>query len=647
MATRFTVGRLCPGISRRLLRPQTAEVRVIPVRVKVDMARAAVAADKADTPPVPSADRPDVPAEIPEVKSRFDIRHDYGEQVRQFPIVSLNFDDALEAYKSKTTGEILRALLVFKLCSFDIIVRNNNQLMKLSRRILGKRLFKSCMKGTFYGHFVAGEDQESIKPLIKRMEKFGVGSILDYSVEEDLSRDEAVSAEMDDYNRRRHYYNSCISSAEPEQSEIHSDKYKAHEEFGDRREDVVSARTYFYEDEHKCDENLKIFLNCIKAAGYSSTDGFAAIKLTALGRPQLLLQLSDVLSTTRQFFEALTSAEKKLPWVKRKLTKEVFQNRLEELGVPMSRDESGWWFTWMDQDASGDVDLLEWNQMLKPNHSLRKLFVVPNIETGELEPAMSSITEEEEQQMKNMLQRMNLLAEAAKLQGVRLMVDAEQTYFQPAIARLTVEMMRKFNQERPVIFNTYQCYLKDAYNNLYADMDLARKEGWHFGCKLVRGAYMEQERKRAEAVGYEDPINPDYEATNRMYHKCLDHMLTRIDKYGDINVMVASHNEDTVKHAIQRMRELNISPADQTVYFGQLLGMCDQVSFPLGQAGYPVFKYVPYGPVEEVLPYLSRRAQENSAILKGAYKERMLLWTELKRRLSHLELVHNPDKVKQ
>ncbi|XP_066267867.1 proline dehydrogenase 1, mitochondrial-like [Branchiostoma lanceolatum] len=631
MATRLTVIRLCPGVSRGLLRPQIAEVRVTPVRVKVDMARAAVAAEKDDTSPA------EVPADIPEVKSRFDIRHDYGEQVRQFPTVSLNFDDASEAYKSKTTGEILRSLLVFKLCSFDIIVRNNNQLMKLSRRILGKRLFKMCMKSTFYGHFVAGEDQESIKPLIKRMEKFGVGSILDYSVEEDLSRDEAVTAEMD----------ACVSSAEPEQSEIHSEKFKAHEEFGDRREDVVSARTYFYEDEHKCDENVKIFLNCIKAAGYSSTDGFAAIKLTALGRPQLLLQLSDVLATTRQFFEALTSAEKKLPWVKRKLTKEVFQNRLEELGVPMSRDESGWWFTWMDQDASGDVDLLEWNQMLKPNHSLRKLFVVPNIETGELEPAMSSITEEEEQQMKNMLRRMNMLAEAAKEHGVRLMVDAEQTYFQPAITRLTVEMMRKFNLNRPVIFNTYQCYLKDAYNNLYADMDLARKEGWHFGCKLVRGAYMEQERKRAEAVGYDDPINPDYEATNRMYHKCLDHMLTRIDKYGDINVMVASHNEDTVKHTVQRMRELNISPADQTVYFGQLLGMCDQVSFPLGQAGYPTFKYVPYGPVEEVLPYLSRRAQENSAILKGAYKERMLLWTELKRRLSHLEIVHNPDKVKQ
>ncbi|XP_019620712.1 PREDICTED: proline dehydrogenase 1, mitochondrial-like [Branchiostoma belcheri] len=631
MATRLTVIRLCPGVSRGLLRPQIAEVRVTPVRVKVDMARAAVAADKADAQPA------DVPADVPEVKSRFDIRHDYGEQVRQFPIVSLNFDDALEAYKSKTTREILRALLVFKLCSFDIIVRNNTQLMKLGRRVLGRRLFKNCMKATFYGHFVAGEDQESIKPLIKRMEKFGVGSILDYSVEEDLSRDEAVSAEMD----------SCVSSAEPDQSEIHSEKFKAHEEFGDRREDVVSARTYFYEDEHKCDENVKIFLNCIKAAGYSSTDGFAAIKLTALGRPQLLLQLSDVLSTTRQFFEALTSAEEKLPWVKRKLTKEVFQNRLEELGVPMSRDESGWWFTWMDQDASGDVDLLEWNQMLKPSHSLRKLFVVPNIETGELEPAMSSITEEEEEQMKNMLQRMNMLAEAAQEHGVRLMVDAEQTYFQPAIARLTVEMMRKFNRTRPVIFNTYQCYLKDAYNNLYADMDLARKEGWHFGCKLVRGAYMEQERKRAEAVGYEDPINPDYEATNRMYHKCLDHMLTRIDKYGDINVMVASHNEDTVKHTVQRMRELNISPADQTVYFGQLLGMCDQVSFPLGQAGYPVFKYVPYGPVEEVLPYLSRRAQENSAILKGAYKERSLLWTELTRRLSHLEFTHNPDKVQQ
>lgn len=223
------------------------------------------------------------------------------------------------------------------------------------------------------------------------------------------------------------------------------------------------------------------------------------------------------------------------------------------------------------------------------------------------------------------------------------MVDAEQTYFQPAISTLTVEMQRIYNRGKPVIFNTYQCYLKEAYDIVTMDVELSRREGWFFGAKLVRGAYMYQERSRAEEIGYEDPINPDYETTNVMYHKCLDYILDEIGLNRNANVMVASHNEDTVKHTLRRMNELGLTPTENKVYFGQLLGMCDQISFPLGQAGFPVYKYVPYGPVNEVIPYLSRRAQENRGFMKGSQRERELLWKELKRRLASGQVFYRPQ----
>uniref|UniRef100_A0A8B9Z0V2 Proline dehydrogenase n=1 Tax=Buteo japonicus TaxID=224669 RepID=A0A8B9Z0V2_9AVES len=286
-----------------------------------------------------------------------------------------------------------------------------------------------------------------------------------------------------------------------------------------------------------------------------------------------------------------------------------------------------------------------------------KLFL---FQTGQLEPLLSRFTEEEDLQMKRMLQRMDVLAKVrgcwggecsrwphepnlrvihpqrATEKGVRLMVDAEQSYFQPAISRLTLEMQRRFNRDRAIIFNTYQCYLKVRLDKRLVDVELSRREGWHFGTKLVRGAYMEQERERAAQIGYEDPINPTYEKTNEILvlsYRCLDYILEEIKHNRKANVMVASHNEDTVKFTLHRMIELGIHPSEKKVYFGQLLGMCDQITFPLGQAGFPVYKYVPYGPVNEVLPYLSRRAQENRGFMQRANRERDLLWREVKRRL--------------
>ncbi|XP_072518496.1 proline dehydrogenase 1, mitochondrial [Salminus brasiliensis] len=549
--------------------------------------------------------------------------------------VRVDFDNTHEAYKSKDSLELLRSLLVFKLCSFDYLVDKNKELMDLSKKVLGQRAFEKLMKMTFYGQFVAGEDQDSIKPLMEKNQAFGVGSVLDYSVEEDLTQEEAEKKEME----------SCVSEAEKEShgTDHREKKYKAHRQFGDRRGGVISARTYFYADEAKCDHHMETFIKCIKASAGSSVDGFSAIKMTALGRPQFLLQFSEVLVKWRRFFNLLAAQQGKdgMAVLEQKLELEQLQDSLTKLGVGAKQDIENW-FTGEKLGSSGTIDLLDWNSLINDRTKISNLLVVPNVETGHLEPLLSRFTDEEERQMKRMLQRMDVLAKHAVENGVRLMVDAEQTYFQPAISRLTLEMQRIFNTRKPIIFNTYQCYLKEAYDNVSVDMELSRREGWYFGAKLVRGAYMHQERQRAAEIGYEDPINPDYESTNRMYHRCLEYILEEISHNRMANVMVASHNEDTVKFTLEKMNEMGLSPRENNVFFGQLLGMCDQISFPLGQAGFPVYKYVPYGPVNEVIPYLCRRAQENRGFMKGSQRERSLLYKELKRRLFNGQLLYKP-----
>ncbi|XP_022342294.2 proline dehydrogenase 1, mitochondrial-like isoform X1 [Crassostrea virginica] len=562
--------------------------------------------------------------------------------------LDLSFCNAKEAYRSKTTGEIARGLFVFNMCSIPFLVNHNKTILKWSRKVLGKQLFCKIMKATFYGHFVAGEDQVTIRPLVNNNRRYGVKSILDYSVEEDISSKKAKEAEM----------KSCAPpDAEPLSAQPPSDefvrqrkrvnspevqRFVAHEEFGDRREGVVSARTYFYEDEAKCDENLQTFKECIDAVAGAVTDGsgFIAIKMTALGRPQFLLQLSEVIVSWRNFFERFAGD-------RNKFSEEDFKTTLKDFGVQVTRDDRKRWFTLLDVTCDGEVDLLDWDNLLDINTQMGKHLVVPNVTTGEIQPLVASLQVEEEEQLSKMLLRMNEIAEYAIQKNVRVMVDAEQTYFQPAISRLTIEMMRKFNKEKAVILNTYQCYLKKAFSSVKHDLELSKRENFHFGAKIVRGAYMEQERERAATIGYDDPIQPTFNATSHSYHSVMEEIMNQINQRprGEVAVMVASHNEDTVRFTVQKMKENGIGPQDRLICFGQLLGMCDHISFPLGQAEYSVYKYVPYGPVEEVLPYLSRRAMENRGVLKKVKKEKSLLWQELKRRIRSGELRYNPDKV--
>ncbi|CAG5131662.1 unnamed protein product [Candidula unifasciata] len=562
----------------------------------------------------------------------------------QHPEIDLTFENAREAYKSKRTSEIARALLVFNLCSVNYLVTVNNQkqILKWSRKLLGQRLFTALMKMTFYGHFVAGEDQEAIKPLIMKMRKFGVKSILDYSAEEDLTKEEATEAEMEGCVPQYADVDNTAASSES----VTGSQFRAHEEFGDRREKVTSARTYFYEGEEQCDKNMQIFLNCIDAVSHATEkSGFAAVKLTALGKPQLLLQMSEVLVTIKHFFALIKKTQGEIDEGELRFGLEDFDSRLKDIGVQLKEGEKRTWVSVKDISCDGsEVDLLDWSNLLEINRSLSKLLVVPNLKTGKLQPLVERISEEEEHQMKGMLRRVNTLAKYAQSKEVRVMIDAEQSYFQPAIRRLTMEMMKKFNKDRNVIFGTYQCYTKEAFNDIVVDLDLARREDFYFGAKLVRGAYMDQERERALRIGYEDPINPTYEATTAMMHSVIEEVMRQIHlrPTSRIAVMVATHNEDTVRYTIQKMKEYGIGPNDRLICFGQLFGMCDQVSFPLGQAGYSVYKYVPFGPVEEVLPYLSRRAAENRGVLDKVKKEKRLLRQELVRRILSGQMFYNP-----
>ncbi|XP_077169881.1 hydroxyproline dehydrogenase [Paroedura picta] len=250
------------------------------------------------------------------------------------------------------------------------------------------------------------------------------------------------------------------------------------------------------------------------------------------------------------------------------------------------------------------------------------------------ELSFACLTPEENLHFQKSLSRLRAVAEHAVKEKVRVLVDAEYTYINPALSLVTIAMMAAWNTQAPWIWNTYQAYLKDTLKRLSQDVALAERLGVCFGVKLVRGAYMVKERQWARETGSPERVQPTWEATNESYTRCLDFALDRASRArGRFELIVATHNKASVEHAVQRMKEMDINKEDGPVCFGQLLGMCDHVSLPLGHAGYAVYKSIPYGSVEEVIPYLIRRAHENQSVLQGIREERDLLRSELWRRI--------------
>jgi proline dehydrogenase len=190
-------------------------------------------------------------------------------------------------------------------------------------------------------------------------------------------------------------------------------------------------------------------------------------------------------------------------------------------------------------------------------------------------------------------------------------------------------MMAKYNRERAIVFNTYQLYRTASLPNLKRAFADAVAQRYRLGAKLVRGAYMEKERARAESMGYPDPIQPDKEACDRAFDEGLEFCADNIDR---LDVVCGSHNEQSNRHLAGLMKTRGLSSDDGRVWFAQLYGMSDNISFNLAKAGYRVAKYLPYGPVRSVMPYLFRRAQENTSVAGQSSRELVLIRKELERR---------------
>ncbi|KAE8284265.1 Hydroxyproline dehydrogenase [Larimichthys crocea] len=418
---------------------------------------------------------------------------------------TLAFEDP-SAFRVKSLYELLRALSVFRLCSFPVLVNNCGKLMSIARTLLGRRGFSLLLRPTVYAQFVAGENESEISQSMEKMSLLGMRPMLAVPIEEDLG-----------------------------------------ESTGEKR----------------YDDNMEAMLECVRMSHSNawSKDPMMQLKITALLSPELCVKLTKLIAQQPCDLDLLVRA--------------------------------------MDGEAIS----------------------FPGLDESEVTHFLYG------------LRRLNRIAEAS-VNKVRVLVDAEYTYMNPALTLVTMAMMKKFNKDGAWIWNTYQCYLKESRSLLLEALHLSNNEDFCLGVKLVRGAYMDKERKVAEKEDRLDPIHRCWEDTNDSYNGSLDVMLEAISQKPErYRIIIASHNEESVRRAAKQMEELGIDRDGGSVCFGQLLGMCDHVSLTLAKEGYAVYKSVPYGTVDNTLPYLVRRAQENRTVLQGIRKERDLLRQELYRRM--------------
>eukprot|EP00922_Rhytidocystis_sp_ex-Travisia-forbesii_P044427 GHVS01066271.1.p1 GENE.GHVS01066271.1~~GHVS01066271.1.p1 ORF type:complete len:608 (+),score=90.81 GHVS01066271.1:125-1948(+) len=519
------------------------------------------------------------------------------------PVMS-EFDST--AFRHVSSSKLLGTILVLSACKVKPMVNRSEALLSFSKRVLGEKLTHGLMRKTFFAHFCGGETVEGITGTIEDLKKRGVGSILDYAAEKDVSS-EPVEGEKD----------SCF------------------------------------------EENL----NCSLSAIHISTQqpkAYSAVKLTSIGSPNLLLAASAIVVAVQQLFTMFSEhaagmapqqqEARDVPSLRRsefvsaaKEILNVFQDEAEtvysaihDLGPSYVCDTVEGdsisiygWTEYFSPQKFGSEDIDKWLLKTKPHES--RSAALAQLGGGGGGGTLKALSAEDKIEWEKLCSRVARLGEcAAGYPNARVMVDAEQTFLQPAIDLIVMREQHRSNGKRAVVYNTYQAYLKDSQSRLLADLKRGEHLNHRFGVKLVRGAYLVRERELSQRHGYADPINKDLASSHVSYDACVSMLLDNLDQ---VELLMGTHNENSILKAMNLLQQRGFQPEDAPVSFAQLLGMCDHVSLSLGKAGYSSFKYVPYGPVGEVLPYLLRRAQENSDLLGSSTKEMGLIAQELRRRV--------------
>lgn len=367
---------------------------------------------------------------------------------------SVNFNDAAVSFKSKTMYQLILARIIFTICQIKPIVNYSELMLNKSYKILGERFTNALLRSSFFSHFCGGESEKSIQPTVDYLQRNGVGSILDYAAEAEI----------------------------PE-------KDKEIEKKKDLHQNEIIGRVYDYVDEDRCDMHLETFRQCILSVKAVSPTGFAAIKMTALGNPVLLERMSKMLIELKLLFQKFDP--RNTGYVTRDDFIKIYRSHFKGGIVEEIYDS-------IDINRDGIFDYIEWTDSLKVE-IIQELIDHCHDNEALVE---ASLDKNELKLVKRMRERISELAQLAKSLNVRLMIDAEHTYFQPAIDNITINLAETFNTDYPVIFSTYQMYLKDSRLRLFTDIDRAKRGKYKFAAKLVRGAYMVHERARAIEFGY-------------------------------------------------------------------------------------------------------------------------------------------------
>jgi proline dehydrogenase len=519
----------------------------------------------------------------------------YEETIHTIQPTSLNEAQQAElrsAYRNKSTPELLLSFLIFKLCTFTPLVNVMPTVISTCETLhLTKPLFW-VIKKTVFRQFCGGENEEEVIPVMQQLKQEHIGSILDFSIEADLKQDK------------------------PHYKKVNVD--------------------FRQESNHRADAVLETMKKSVDAAA-AVPHNMVAVKVTAMGSPILLETISNIFNYVDNLFYSL-AVDGRLDFGR---FETVVKNLPGYSPKVMSEGDMKQLFERVDQDKDGFVDYIDFTRDVIPNCAkLTPLFMrsAERMLLSDDTHLPAALTMEDVSDMSLMLKRLEGLCLHAQQKKVKLMIDAEQSYFQPAIDHLALHLARVYNRQtdEPLVFNTYQLYMKKAYSKLRMGLLASQREQFHFGAKIVRGAYMVSERERARVCKIEDPIHDSIDDTHKAYNDAINLLLEAISVVTPgtprVQFMVASHNNYSVKYTCRRMKELGLSPNSGDVSFGQLMGMKDFTTYNLAKDGFAVYKYIPYGPVENVIPYLLRRAQENNAVLGGNTEDVQRLWSELKLR---------------